>query len=257
MTMINKRYILALLAFVLFQVGYAQQDRTPYLIRSTFRGLEYELKAGLSIGGVSPIPLPAEIRKLESYNPTLLFAIEGNATKWFTPHWGAEVGIRFENKGMKTRAEVKNYNMEMTAADGGFMKGAWTGHVFTKVRNSYLTFPVLATYKISPRWVIKGGVFLSYMNDGEFSGTAYDGYLRNGDPTGEKINVTEATYDFSDDLRHFAWGAQLSGSWRAFKHLNVFADLTWGLNDVFKSDFTVIQFDMFPIYMNMGFGYVF
>ena len=93
--------------------------------------------------------------------PTMLIAIEGNATKWFTNKWGVEVGIRLENKGMKTDAKVKNYNMEMTASDGGYMKGAWTGYVSTKVRNSYLTFPVLASYKISPRWAIKGGAFLS------------------------------------------------------------------------------------------------
>ncbi len=251
-------YILSLISLLFIQQEVsAQKDRTPYLIQSTFRGLEYEVKAGFSIGGVSPIPLPAEIRAIESYNPTMLIAIEGNATKWFSKKWGAEVGIRFENKGMRTDARVKNYNMEMTADDGGFMKGAWTGYVKTKVRNSYLTFPILATYKVSPRWIIKGGVFLSYMAEGEFSGSAYDGYIRNEDPTGEKINVTEATYDFSSDLRNFAWGAQLSASWRAFKHLNVFADLTWGANDIFKKDFDVIQFNMYPIYLNMGFGYVF
>ncbi len=235
----------------------AQKDRTSYLIKSAFRGLEYEIKAGFSIGGVSPIPLPSEIRELVSFHPTLLIAIEANATKWFNDEWGIESGIRLEDKGMKTDARVKNYNMEMTAEDGGFMKGAWTGYVSTKVRNSYITFPILATYKISPRWVIKGGVFMSYMAEGQFSGLAYDGYLRNGDPTGQKINVTEASYDFSDDLRRFAWGGQLSGEWRAFKHLNVYADLTWGANDVFKKSFKIIEFNMYPIYLNMGFGYVF
>ncbi len=252
-----KIYLLSIVALFATIQLWAQEDRTPYLIKSTFRGLEYEVKAGFSIGGVSPIPLPAEIRKIESWNPTMLIAIEGNATKWFSKYWGAEIGIRLENKGMKTDARVKNYNMEMTASDGGFMKGAWTGYVHTKVRNSYLTFPVLATYKASPRWVLKGGVFLSYMAEGDFSGSAYDGYLRNGDPTGEKINVVEATYDFSSDLRRFAWGAQVSGAWRALKHLNIYADLTWGLNDVFKKDFNVIEFNMYPIYLNLGFGYVF
>ena len=257
MKFFNKYILSIIILLIIQQTVMAQSDRTPYLIKSAFRGLQYEIKAGFGLGGVTPIPLPAEIRAIESYNPTMLIAIEGNATKWFTPRWGAEVGIRLENKGMKTDAKVKNYNMEMTAADGGYMKGAWTGYVTTTVRNSYVTFPVLATFKVSPRWILKAGAYFSYMADGEFSGSAYDGYIRNGDPTGEKVNVTEATYDFSDDLRSFAWGAQLSGSWRAFKHLNVFADLTWGLNDIFKSDFTVIQFNMYPIYLNLGFGYAF
>ncbi len=249
--------MLAFTALLFQQNLMAQNDRTPYLIQSDFRGIEYMIKAGISIGGVSPIPLPAEIRKIESFNPTMLIAIEGSATKWFADRFGILLGIRFENKGMKTNAKVKNYNMEMTASDQGYMKGAWTGYVKTKVRNSYLTMPLLAAYRVSPRWTLKAGPYISYMLDGEFSGSAYDGYLRNDNPTGEKIFVEEATYDFSDDLRKFAWGAQLTGEWKAFKHLNVYADLTWGLNDVFKSSFDVIKFNMYPIYMNVGFAYAF
>ena len=48
-----------------------------------------------------------------------------------------------------------------------------------------------------------------------------------------------------------------SSDWRAFKHLSVFADLTWGLNDIFKKDFNTITFAMYPIYLNVGFGYAF
>ena len=213
----KKVYCIILIAVVAIQTTWAQPDRNTYLRQSTLRGLEYELKAGLSIGGVSPIPLPAEIRSIDSYNPTLLIAIEGNATKWFTNRWGASVGFRVENKGMKTDAKVKNYNMEITADDGGFMKGAWTGNVITKVRNSYLTVPVLATYRISPRWIVKGGCFVSYMADGDFSGSVYDGYIRDGDPTGEKINVTEASYDFYDDVLRFSVGAQMSGVGSSFE----------------------------------------
>lgn len=235
----------------------AQKDRNTSLIKAALKGLEYEVKAGVSIGGVTPIPLPAEIRAIESYDPTVLFSIEGNVTKWFNDDWGLLVGLRLENKGMKTRARVKNYNMEMSGSDQGHMKGAWTGHVHTKVRNSYLTLPVLATYKISPRWIVKGGVYASYLTDGNFSGDAYDGYLRDETPVGDKIWVTTATYDFSDDLRRFACGAQLSGEWKAFKHLNIYADLTWGFLDIFKSDFDVIQFNMYPIFLNMGFAYAF
>ena len=84
--------------------------------------------------------------------------------------------------------------------------------------------------------------------------------LREDDPTGPKVEFTDgkiATYDFSDDLRHFQWGLQVGAGWRAFKHLNVYADLTWGLNDIFKSDFNTITFAMYPIYLNIGFGYAF
>ena len=74
---------------------------------------------------------------------------------------------------------------------------------------------------------------------------------------GEQVAGFKDIYDFSDDLRHFQWGLQVGAGWRAFKHLNVYADLTWGLNDIFKSDFNTITFAMYPIYLNIGFGYAF
>lgn len=253
----NKRILLAgILSFAALFL-HAQEDRNKGIIKSALLGLQYEVKAGFSIGGTAPVPLPVEIRALESYNPTIAIAIEGNATKWFTQKWGMQLGLRLENKSMKTDARVKNYNLEMIAKDGGQMQGAWTGHVRTKVDNSYLTVPVLATYKLNQRFRFNAGLFAAYMMEGEFSGSAYDGYLRNGNPTGEKIYVTEATYDFSDDLRKFSWGAQLGAEWRAFKHLNVYADFTWGFNDIFKKDFDTITFAMYPIYLNLGFGYAF
>ena len=100
----------------------------------------------------------------------------------------------------------------------------------------------------------------SYILSREFSGHVYDGYLREDNPTGPKVEFTDnkvATYDFSNDLRHFQWGLQAGAGWRAFKHLNIYADLTWGLNNIFKNDFHTITFAMYPIYLNIGFGYAF
>lgn len=50
----------------------------------------YSIKAGLSIGGTSPLPLPKEIRSIDSYAPNIAIAIEGNTTKWFgkDKKWG-------------------------------------------------------------------------------------------------------------------------------------------------------------------------
>ena len=62
---------------------------------------------------------------------------------------------------------------------------------------------------------------------------------------------------FSDDLRRFQWGVQLGADWKAFKHLKVYADLNWGANEIFKKDFETISFDMYTVYLNVGFGYAF
>ena len=240
----------------------AQTNRTKTLINAALHGWEYEVRAGFSIGGTSPIPLPAEIRSINSYNPSLAISLEGNMTKWIEPtkKWGIVTGSRLESRKMKTDATVKNYNMEIIASDGGRLKGNWTGKVSTNVNNSYLTLPVLAAYKINDRWHMKAGVYASYILEREFSGNVYDGYLREENPTGDKVSIEgdkSAKYDFSEELRHFQWGVQAGADWLAFKHLKVYADLTWGLNDIFKKDFTTISFAMYPIYLNIGFAYAF
>ena len=246
-----KRYkllnIIAVLLLVSTLSAQAQEERNQGIIWSYLHGWEYGIKAGFSIGGTSPLPLPEEIRKIDSYAPGgLAISIEGNATKWFDTKWGMTVGVRLENKNMTTEATVKNYGMKIINTNGGELQGLWTGGVKTKVKNSYLTIPA--------------GPYVSYLIERNFSGHVYEGHLRTPDQTGSRVDFTGesiATYDFSDNLRKFQWGLQLGGEWRAFKHLNVYADLTWGLNDIFKKDFDTISFAMYPIYLNVGFGYAF
>ena len=261
-----KKYSIIFITLLLSIVGTtcanAQEDRTQSIIQSYLHGWKYSLKAGFSIGGTSPLPLPKEIRKIDSYAPGMAISIEGNATKWLNKNkvWGLTLGLRLENKNMTTEATVKNYGMKIINNNGGELEGLWTGGVKTKVKNSYLTVPILANYKISNRWKLVAGPYLSYLLEGDFSGHVYEGHLRTPDPTGSRVNFSGesvATYDFSHELRKFQWGIQFGGEWRAFKHLNVYADLTWGLNDIFQKDFNTITFAMYPIYLNVGFGYSF
>lgn len=241
---------------------HAQQDRNPGIIWSSLRGLEFEIKAGFNIGGTAPLPLPEEIRAIEGYSPNVNFSIEGNFIKWLgtDKKWGVILGLRLENKGMETKARTKNYSMEIIGGGGERLKGNWTGMVKTKFQGSYFSIPLMGAYQLSPRVRLSAGPYISFMTSGDFSGHVYEGYLRKDNPTGDKVQFEGdqvAPYDFSDDLRKFAWGVQAGVDWRAFKHLNVFADLTWGLNDIFKKDFNTITFAMYPIYLNVGFGYAF
>lgn len=240
----------------------AQQEQNNSLIRSYALGWEFEIKAGFKVGGTAPIPLPIEIREIKGYNPTLSIPLEANVTKWLdaSRKWGITTGLKLENKNMRTRARVKNYSTEIIGDGGEKVSGRWTGSVKTKVQNTYITLPVLAAFHPASRWTFRAGAYASILTEGDFSGHVYEGYLREGDPTGSKIEFSDgkiATYDFSDDLRSFAWGAQIGASWRAFKHLNVYADLSWGLNDIFKDNFKTITFSMYPIYVDIGMGYVF
>ena len=240
----------------------AQEDRTPGIIRSALMGLEYEVKAGVNIGGTSPLPLPEEIRRIDSYSPTFCFALEGDVVKWLgvKKRWGVVLGLRLETKGMQTGARTKNYGMEIIGDGGERLKGNWTGMVRTKYRGTFLSVPLLAAYEVNPRLRLQLGPYMSFMTDGDFSGHVYDGYLRENDPTGNKVvfeGEKRATYDFSDDLRTVQWGVQAGVNWKAFRHLTLSADLLWGLNDIFKKEFKTVTFDMYPIYLNIGFGYAF
>ncbi len=238
-------------------------DQTEYAKFAFLRGVEYSIRVGYEIGGTSPMPLPAEIRKIEGFKPGMHFYVEGNVNKSFglKHKWGLLLGLRLEQKGMSTKAQVKNYFMRMEGDKDEDIEGPFTGHVETKVENLYLSIPLLVTFKASDRWKLRFGPYYSHLlgslDEDNFYGTAYDGYIREGDPTGGYIEVTSANYDFSENLRRWNIGVQFGAEWKVLKHLSVAADLQWGLNDIFKNDFKVITFNMYPIYGNIGIAYIF
>ena len=99
-----RRIIIAIAALSSIMTASAQTDRTPALVSSDHNGWEYEVKAGVNIGGATPLPLPAEIRKISSYSPKMNASLEGTVTKWIEKDgpWGVSTGLKFEVKGMKT-----------------------------------------------------------------------------------------------------------------------------------------------------------
>ena len=254
-----KKIFLAVLAtFGISSFGLAQQNENGNFFT---RDMEYQLKANFSIGGGAPLGMPREIRKINSYNPTLVLGLEADATKWVSDNkkWGIRVGIRTEGKGMKTEAVVKNYFTEVIQSDEK-IQGYFTGTVETDIKNTYVTMPVSVVYKVSPRWKLYGGLYASLLVDKNFSGYVSNGHLRQDTPVGAKIVFNEggkANYNFSDDLRLFQWGGRLGAEWHLNKHFILFPELNYGINGIFKSEFKSISFALHNIYLNLGFGYKF
>ena len=116
---------------------------------------------------------------------------------------------------------------------------------------------MLVLRELSPRWDLRAGLFFSCLIEGGFDGTAYDGYMREGNPVVTKVGVEAASYDFSSDVRTFNWGGEIGAEFAAYRHLTVYADLTWAFNSLFPKDFKSIGFPMYNVYLNIGFGYVF
>lgn len=256
-----ERYSVLLCILITSIISKAQNSEPDNLKWSSLQGFEYEIYAAVNIGGSAPIPVPAEIRHIDGYNPNLNLQIGTTVTKWFTPsrRWGVAIGLRFEEKGMKTRATVKNYGMEIVM-DGSSVSGNWTGKVRTVYHSKQIAFPVTANFRINKRWKVNFGPFVALALNNDFNGEVHDGYLRDGGPTGNKVTFegdAYATYDFSNDIRLFQWGLQAGGSWLALNHLVINANLTWGLNDIFNSSFNTVTFNLYPIYLNFGFGYLF
>ena len=220
--------------------------------------LNYTFRIGYNIGGTAPVGMPATIRKLNSYDfqPNVSLGLDVQKDLW--GKWGLAAGVRLENKGMKIDATVKNYHMKMVQG-GNELEGMYTGRLVTDCNLWMLTVPVMATFH-SGRWLIKCGPYVSYVATRSFKGHVYDGYLRTGDPTGDKVDMgpesdDNPTYDFSDDMRKCHVGMLIGADCRLGKRLGVYADLTWGLNDAFKSSFKTIEQTLYPIYGTIGLTY--
>ena len=183
---IAKAAATTLLAFV---AATAQAQHTPTAKEEGERnGWELEVKAGVNIGGASPLSIPREIRSIDSYSPRLNASLEGVATKWLgsNPNWGVSAGLKFEQKRMITGATTKGYSMEIIN-DGERVSGFWTGYVKTRYNSTFLSVPVMANYRFCQKWKVRAGLFASFRLDGEFNGQVSDGYLREGTPVGEKL----------------------------------------------------------------------
>ncbi|MGG5576572.1 porin family protein [Myroides sp. C15-4] len=254
----NYLYIILLSSIALSTYAQEGEQKKQHFFN---HNVTYQVRSQFSIGGAAPLGLPREIRKVKSYNPTLQLGMEANMTKWLSDEhkWGIRLGIRVEGKGMKTDARVKDYLTEINY-NGAYVKGHFTGDVKTEIRNTYLTFPVLATYNINEQWNVYGGLYFSTAIDQSFDGYVYDGYLRQNNPTGQKLifeDGKKADYDFSNHVNKFQWGTQIGAEWKVNQNFFLFGDVTYGFNGLLDKNFDAISFSMHNIYLNLGFGYQF
>ena len=158
---------------------------------------------------------------------------------------------------MTSKATVKDYNMSIQDDDGGTITGRWTGDVDMSADQLMLTAPVECAFLFSEVVKMRLGAYFGYVARGKFYGEVYNGYLREGDPTGAKIEIddTPQSFEFNDDLRKFQWGLTVGAEFKIYKRFSAFVDLDWGMNDIFVPEFQTITFDMFPIYGTIGVGY--
>jgi hypothetical protein len=222
------------------------------------KGLEHRILAGFNIGGTAPVGFPATIRKIESYSPGFSPSLGYELGYRITPKWGASAAVKLDYKGMTTKDEVMYFPTIITVQDGAQkseFEGTFSGKNKTIVRNAYVTFPLSAVFTPNAKWRFGLGGYAAWLFSSDFHGTVSDGYIRNGGPLGEKVAISEATFDFGTELRKFDAGLQGSAARLVGRKLSVVAALSWGLRPVFPSDFKGMDFPMYNIYATLGVGY--
>lgn len=218
--------------------------------------VDVRLRIGYNFGGTSPLSLPASIRSIDAFRPTFSPCIGAEMTiPVARGQWSVVGGIRLENKGMDAEVTVRGYRMAMVKGNSQ-ISGLFWGHVSQEVSQWMLTVPVSFQLSISD-FRFRLGPYVSLLVSKEFSGIASDGYLRQGDPTGPKIEIGNkegewATYDFSDDMRSLQWGVGIGVDWQMSSRLGLSADLHWGLSCIFQSDFKTVEQTLYPIYGSVG-----
>lgn len=247
-------------------LAWAGGEKEGHALGRFLGSCHYQARIAYNIGATTPLGMPASIRTLHSYTPQPDFGIGIDASHALSGPWGLNVGIRLEQKGMKTDAGVKGYHMKIVRG-GEELEGTFTGSVVTKASMLLVTVPVQATYDLGEKVSLKLGPYVSYAASRKFEGWAYDGYLRRqeeghpkGDPTGQKVTLgsdegERGEYDFSDEMRRWQMGLDLGADWHLSKHWGVSADLSWGLTGIFQKGFDTIEQTMYPIYGTVALTY--
>ena len=220
--------------------------------------LSYDVRLGYALGGTVPTHLGNEIRGINGYYPDYNFTVAAEASYPLCGKWYLHSGLRFELGSMDVDSRVKNYDIEVVRGEES-LKGIFNGNVRIKSAQRRLTLPIQAEYRINDKWTARGGVFMGWLTNRRFWGWAYDGYLREGTPVGPKIEMgTEpgdrGDFDFDANMRHMQWGIDGGIDWRFSRRWGAFAEVTYGLSGLFKSDFHSVQ-TLRPLYGTLGITY--
>lgn len=225
--------------------------------------LDWYLNLGINIGGSMPVPLPEEVRKIESYNPKINPHIGISTVYHLDKKWGISTELSVGSKGMRVKDEVKYMHTKVLVSEKGsndprMVDGYFTGKNVTNVNIQYLAIALTGIYNINEKWEVKAGLYAANNLKTKFYGNVSDGHLRDGVPNGPIVVIeadNPATFDFDDDMRDFDAGIVLGGKYNINDRIGAIVNLNWGLTDIFYGDQNPINFKMQNIYATFGVAY--
>ncbi|MEJ5055814.1 porin family protein [Sphingobacterium sp. MYb382] len=236
--------------------GFAHTETETNPADSVSNKISYSFAIGSKIGGASPLGFPAEIRKINSFSPAVPFFVQAKAEYTFSQKWGMSVGVTFEGKGMNTKANVKGYQTTFNdnSDESNNISGYYYGDISTNVQNLYVTVPILANYKLSPKWDFQAGPYIAFAVQKRFFGEAQKGYLRNITPTGEKVIIEDAAYRFDNSIRNVDYGATVGARYAISSRYYALGQFDYGFSNIMKNGFETISFGLHNIFLNLGVG---
>ena len=225
---------------------------------SILDSLRIDARLGYTLGGTLPTHLDNKIRHINNFDPGLNFTVSIEGDLMLNEHWAVHSGLRYELGSMDVDSRVKNYDIEVVRGDES-LDGIFNGNVRIKSAQRRITLPIQASYYCSPQLQLRGGLFMGWLTNRRFWGWAYDGYLREGTPVGPKIEMgrepgERGDFDFDKDMRHMQWGVDAGLDWHFHPRWGLFAEVTYSLSGLFKSNFTSVQ-TLRPMYGALGILY--
>lgn len=248
-----RKIIFAFLSLIIMALNLNAQEKNSF---------KHQIVVGYNFGATTPVPLPREVRGVDAYWPQFTPHFGYNISYKFQGKWALESGILLDLKGMGVRDRVK-YMYTDVVMEGDNVKGYFSGKNETEVKITYVTIPIRVSYSINNDWDIRGGAYFSYRSSSEFSGTVWDGVLRETQESGNIIdgtiieipNKNDATFDFGKNMRNIDCGLSLGFNYQMKGRFSLYGDLTYGLLPVFPSKFKGIDMKMRNIYFALGVGY--
>lgn len=222
------------------------------------RHQESNILGGLNIGAAAPISFPNTIRQIDGWWPRFSPSVGYEYIYYLPKKWSIGAAFKLDFKGMGTKSQVIYFPTIIAVKDGdqtNEFTGTFSGKNKTIVSNAYITVPVYAVYRFNHRWRAKLGMYAAWLFSSDFEGDVSDGYIRNGGPTGEKVNIDYATFDFDEEVNSFDFGMYGAGEYRLSRKLSASVQLSWGLRPLFPSSFKGMDFPLYNIFATLGVTY--
>lgn len=222
---------------------------------------QFEGKLGMNIGAYTPLSIPATIRGLEFFHVQPNVCAGLDIIKPISDKWNLIVGGKIENKDMKIATKVKNHKTEVSTEHFS-ISGNFTGNVSTVIKAKMFTIPACVCYKFDNMRMRFGPYMSVLFMEKEFKGEAYNGYLREKNPTGLRIEISESSgikgdYDFSKSLMPVQFGLMVNADWFFMKKWGIFGDLSWGVTSVTDNNVKLLSEILYPIFGTVGIVYKF